>query len=114
MVELVSPVVKRKMGLWVLETYRHAPGTVQLIDDHAESAARENVLPVPLPSKSPNDPLVSACRLPRNFSLLTRSAFVELASMEKGPGFIHPGLCFLSGRDPRYLYQCSLPDKVQC
>ena len=51
------------MGLWILETHRHAPGTVQLLHDHAESAATENVLLVPLPSKSPNDPLVSAARI---------------------------------------------------
>ena len=96
------------MGPWILETYRHSPGTVQLVDDHVESAARENVLLVPLPSNSPNDVLVSACYLPRKFSLLTRSAFVGLASIEEGPGVLHPGFFFLSGGDSRYFHECSL------
>lgn len=102
------------MGLWVLETYRHAPGTVQLIDDHAQSSTGDNVLLVPHPSKSPNDPLVSACHLLRILYLLTKRAFLELASMEKGPGIIYPGFCIFSGGYSRYFYECNLgPKKVQ-
>jgi hypothetical protein len=50
------------MGLGVLETRRHAPGTVHLIDSRSESDEKDNVLLVPHPSKSPNDPLVSSVR----------------------------------------------------
>jgi len=45
------------MGLGILETHYHAPGTVQLIDNRAETEAKAEVLLVPHPSKSPNDPL---------------------------------------------------------
>ena len=48
------------MGLGILETPRHAPGSVQLIEDNASGAGDENVVLVPHPSKSPNDPLVSS------------------------------------------------------
>ena len=53
------------MGLGILETHHYAPGTVQLIDDHAENADQKIVLLVSHPSKSPNDPLVSTMKKPQ-------------------------------------------------
>ncbi|KAI9743542.1 MAG: hypothetical protein M1818_002856 [Claussenomyces sp. TS43310] len=45
------------MGVGILQTHQHAPGTVRLIDDRAEDDVKDTVLLVPRPSKSPNDPL---------------------------------------------------------
>ena len=102
------------MGLWVLETYRHAPGTVQLIDDHAQNATGDNVLLVPHPSKSPNDPLVSACHLLRILYLLTKGVS-RIGQYGERTWHYSPWLLLFLWRVFKVLLRMQLsPDKVQC
>lgn len=92
------------MGLGILETRQHAPGTVQLIEDHAESAGKENVVLVPHPSKSPNDPLVGLCSSLRGRVKLMSTAVVELANMEKRSDTVQHSLCYRIGIHSGYSF----------